>query len=102
MVKLYFLTRSGNQIELPNVEKEILENYSKFENKVIHGEILIKGYIDPTNRSLTNGKITSLIAKESTLETFERKMNEAKTPQALNKLEKELAEKIYRMGVSSK
>lgn len=88
-----FITRTGNQIEIPKLRDAILKHIDSFSGYVLHGEVLIETYLDNKNRSLTNGKVNSLIARESTIESFKEKIETAKTPQAKEKLQNELSEK---------
>ncbi len=85
-----FITRYGNQASINgplfNYFKDLVKVNPLFLENVLMGELLVKlnGVILP--REIGNGLINSLLKRGSTTDTFNRKVKEAKTEKAKQKL----------------
>lgn len=85
-----FITRYGNQANIKgklfDYFKNLVVKNPLFLENVLMGELLVRvnGVILP--REVGNGFINSLLKRESTTDTFNRKLKEAKTEKAKQKL----------------
>ena len=94
--KVTFMTRNGNILDLPVIESKVLD-YCKFiginEDIVLNGEMMVSD-TSLDNRSEGNGLVNKLINRESSLNTLDKKIKEAKTQSAHDKLVLEKHNKI--------
>lgn len=91
-----FMTRNGNILDLPTLESKFLDyckNTNITESLVLTGEMMISG-ASLDNRSEGNGLVNKLINKDSTINTLNKKIQEAKTPYSKEKLQNELNDRL--------
>lgn len=89
--KLSFLTRNGTSWCIPQLE-EVLEKLPN--NTVLIGEALIKHNGKVMDRKTGNGLITKFIKRETTLESLNKKLQEATTDRAKATLESKIKANI--------
>lgn len=86
--QVLFMSRNGNLINLPSLGQKVLQlcqTKGVTRNIVLTGEMMIHAS-SADNRSDGNGTINSLLQRESTTASFEKKIATAKTEYAKNKL----------------
>lgn len=109
--EISYMTRNGNKFKLKCLTEELLHNIhdhevktnDKFGDFVLHGEFLIEGDEGSVEkRKIGNGLINSLIKKEQTLESLDKKLLAAKSGLAVGKITREITEKIIEFDSTDK
>lgn len=92
-----FMTRNGNEFELTYLKEELLKSlYSRgLIDTVFHGELLVEGLDGEgvESRKIGNGMVNSLIKREQTLETLQKKLNACQGTPKSQKVATEILEK---------
>jgi len=93
-----FFTRSGLEFYTTCLKEELLHIFEEFriDNVCLHGEFLIEGLDgkESESRKVGNGMITSLIKKEQTLETLNKKLIESEGSSRFTKISSEIIHKL--------
>lgn len=91
-----FFTRNGTEFDLTCLKEELYHTFSTvdFDDDVVfHGELLVGNDDKVESRKIGNGLINSLIKKEQTIESLQKKIAE-KSGKTSDKLFSDLAKKI--------
>jgi len=87
-----FFTRNGTEFDLNHIKNAL--KLIKWGDYVLHGELLVYG---PDNRELSrkegNGLINSLIKRNQTIESLEKKIRSDISPAKISKIKLELSKK---------